>query len=170
MMHDRGNNPFPIHRRPVTHDEYQALLRAAGDGEFRRLLVFLWETGMRPGEVRKLRWVHVNFEKKMLSLPTHKARKITRKPHLVPLNSVALRLLAYLHRQTADHNSYAFLNSQGRPWSECTLSMRMIRCRTQAGVGQSAHLHGMRHAYAHRLIMAGLPARRSKHDDNQPDQ
>ncbi|MGZ0172910.1 MAG: tyrosine-type recombinase/integrase, partial [Planctomycetales bacterium] len=58
-------------RREVVYSpaEFQAILNAIPDREFRDLLEFLWETGCRPIEARILEATHVDIAKKIAILP-----------------------------------------------------------------------------------------------------
>ena len=58
-------------RRDWTEDEYRVMLRYA-KGHFRRMLVMIRFSGMRPGEVAALEWKHVRVEAKAIVLPEHK--------------------------------------------------------------------------------------------------
>lgn len=63
-------------------------------------LVFL-----RPGELRKLEWSEVNFDKKEIVLPPEKMKQ--RKAHVVPLSKQALAILKSAHQETGT-DKYVF--------------------------------------------------------------
>src|SRR5262249_32256036 len=92
-----GANPFKVvnhrpgsPRRPITDDEFQALLRGAPGRRgrnFRQVLTFLRYTGCRPGELAKLKWSAIDLDGGVIVLDEHKTAKQVRKPrivHLVP--------------------------------------------------------------------------------------
>lgn len=143
-------------RRAMTLPEYQALLRHAGDRAFRRYLIMLWWTGARCGELAGLRWFQVDFERRLIVLKKHKAWKKTRLPRLIPLCSVALGLLAWMHERAADPvNGLVFTNRNGNAWDAPQRSLRAMRCKMRAGVGREVVLHMMRHSFATRLPLGG---------------
>jgi len=95
-------------RRPMTDDEFHALLKAANAGRrkpaedrypngrkvcpsdlrkrarvtagerFRELLTFLRYTGARPGEASRLRWEDIDLEEKVIRILRHKTSKTQR--------------------------------------------------------------------------------------------
>lgn len=89
------NGPKGQPRRAMADDEFQALLRHAGP-EFRRVLVFLKFTGMRPAELSALCWENIDFDRKAIVLAKHKTMKKTHKPRVIILHPVVVKLLRYL--------------------------------------------------------------------------
>jgi integrase len=82
-------------RRPMTDDEFRALLRRSRP-HFRRFLLFLRLTGCRPGEARTLRWQHIDFTRGVAILPEHKTSKKIGKPRILPLVPCLLKMLAWM--------------------------------------------------------------------------
>lgn len=58
---------------PFEHDEFQCLLDATPNRQFKNILLVLAYTGIRPGELRALSWEDVDFEQRVL----HIRRNIT---------------------------------------------------------------------------------------------
>ena len=110
-------------RRPLTEAEFRKLLRHAtvwkkrkrtrkiypcerkrrqkpsAGARFRQVLVFLRYTGCRPGELCGLEWTDIDLEQRVIVLRQHKTSKKTRKPRVVPLHPVVLKLLITIKRQ-----------------------------------------------------------------------
>ncbi|MBC8351497.1 MAG: tyrosine-type recombinase/integrase [Planctomycetes bacterium] len=91
-------------RRDITPDEFQALLRGTASrhrrkptpgARFRQVLFFLSFTGCRPSEARHLQWADVDFERRTITLRSHKTIRMQRtpRPRIVPLHPVVVRLL-----------------------------------------------------------------------------
>src|SRR5262249_34288342 len=127
-------------RRPMTDGEFRSLLRAAArkrkfrpsgkkklypsdvkrrkrpsaGARFRELLVFLRFTGARPGEASRLRWEHVDLGAEVIRIPRHKTSKTqrVRKPRVIPLHPVILKLLIVIKRRN-EHATYVFLTQRG---------------------------------------------------------
>jgi integrase len=87
--------------RDWTKEEMQLLLRHSSP-YFRRVVLFLRFTGCRPGEVKKLKWEHVDFKRSIIVLQEHKMAYKTSTPRTIYLSPVALKLLKWLHRHRGD--------------------------------------------------------------------
>ena len=71
---------------------------------------------VRPGELRKMEWVEIDFDAAEWSIPASKMK--TRQPHLVPLSHQALSILKELHQLTGG-GQYVFPGrTSSRPMSE----------------------------------------------------
>ncbi len=109
-----------------------------------RLLIF---TGCRLGEILKLRWAEVHFERRFLRLADSKTGRKT-----IYLNAPALELLANIDRP--DDNPYVIrglkpdthLVNLKDPW---------YRLRKQAGI-DDVRIHDLRHTFASFGAGAGL--------------
>jgi integrase len=131
-------------RRNITPDEFQALLRGAASGQyrkrptpsarFRQLLIFLYRTGCRPSEATKLQWSHIDFERNLIILPEHKTARTQRFPQarVIPLDPVVVRLLHTI--RTREEGGRVFLNHRRTPWRKDTLVWRLKRARDAAGL------------------------------------
>ena len=166
-------------RRPLTDGEFRALLRHATvwtkrkrprklfpsdqkrkqrpspAARFRQVLVFLRFTGCRPGELCGLLWSDIDLAARVIRLKRHKTSKKTKKPRLVPLHPVIIKLLAFIRRldQPGDH---VFLNHRKQSWTRLTLGQRVRRSRKAAGIPVDAVLYGLRHAFGTRAIINGV--------------
>ena len=71
----------------------------------------------RPGELRKMEWSDVDFDRSLWEIPKHKKKE--RRAHLVPLSKQAASILSDLHRLTGRYD-YVFPSARGasRPMSE----------------------------------------------------
>ena len=141
-------------RRPMTDPEYRAALRHS-DALFRRVLLFLRFTGSRPGEMSQAAWPNVDWKRACVVLGQHKTRKKTKKPRVIPLTPLVLRLLRWMWRQTEDHAGLIFRNTKGNPWNRCNLSIRMQKLRWRAGIPKDCFLYGTRHAFATQGVLNG---------------
>ena len=156
------NNPFKglafpegENGRDWTDDEYRALLRAAKP-HMRRVIVMIRFSGMRPGEVRGLEWKHVDVAAGAIVLDKHKTVAKTKKSRLIPLNTVTVKLLAWLRRNHLPRARQIFLNSFFRPWSCKALTKTVQAIREKVGLGDDVKLHGGRHTFATGAILAGV--------------
>jgi integrase len=141
--------------KPMSEEHFRMLLRDT-TAEFRRVLLFLWWTGCRPGELCALEWGFIDTERQVAVLEKHKTARSRkdRAPRIICLPEKAIRLLAWLARTTLDQ-THVFLNNCGRPWDRNSLGLRMYRMRQRLGIPVGVKLHGCRHSFATRLLLAG---------------
>jgi integrase len=151
-------------RRPLTDDEFQALLRASNGrkskrrpssgARFRQFLIFLRFTGCRPCEAAKLRWDDI--KNGCIVLTRHKTRRTqkTPKPRIIPLHPVVVKLLIWIRKR--EEGDLVFLNHRRNPWNKSNLALRMQRAREKAGIPLDAKLYGTRHAFGTRAIVNGV--------------
>lgn len=71
---------------------------------------------VRPGELRHMEWIEVDFDNAMWSIPAEKMKM--REPHLVPLSKQALKILEEVKKLTGE-SKYAFPSGRtfNRPMS-----------------------------------------------------
>lgn len=71
----------------------------------------------RPGELRKLEWVEINFDKKRIELPA--TRMKMNQPHIIPLSDQAVEILEEL-KSIGNLSTYVFPSPRGksRPLSD----------------------------------------------------
>ena len=141
--------------RDWTDGEFRALLRAAAP-YVRRFIVLIRFSGMRPGEIRGLEWKHIDTRAGAIVLDKHKMAYKTKAPRRIPFNTVIVKLLAWLRRNHLPRARNVFLNAYFRPWSMRSLGKTFLTVRHKAGLGDDVKLHGGRHTFATRAIMAGL--------------
>ena len=90
-------------RRTLSVTEYLSLREAAAH-HLKPILTVAYNTGMRTGELRKLRWAHVDWEKEFIRLPGEIPKE--RKPKNIPMNHHVKETLKSLPR--ALHHDYVF--------------------------------------------------------------
>jgi integrase len=117
----------------------------------------------RPGNIRAMQWVWIDFDKALLTIPAEQMKrtlhqKVNGKPHLVPLAKQAIAVLKALQPLTG-YGQYVFpgARSSKRPMSDGTVNAALRRL----DFGNDDHVaHGFR-AMA-RTMMAeqikGIPA------------
>jgi integrase len=117
--------------------------------------VFLRFTGCRPGEAARLRWQDIDLDNGVIVLRRHKTAKKTKKPRVIPLHPVVVKLLIFLKRlnQPGEH---VFLTHRKTPWHRVSLAQRLRRVRKAAGVADDAKLYGLRHRFGTTAILRGV--------------
>ena len=108
-----------------------------------RLALF---TGMRRGEMFKLKWDDIDFQRGFISIKNPKGG-VSQK---IPLNEQARQVLEN-HPKTSD---YVFVSERGTPFKDCHDRVNAIKKTAGLPDGFRA-LHGLRHAYASMLASSG---------------
>jgi len=88
-------------KRTLTIEEYLKLVAVAPD-HLRAFLTLAFNTGMRTGELRALRWSHIDREKWVIRLPADLTKE--KRSKIIPLNHHVKAILAELPR--AIHHNY----------------------------------------------------------------
>ena len=111
------------------------------------------DTGLRRSNLVHLQRTWVQQHGRALVVPRQhlKAKKAT---VLIPLTT---RAAAIIHRRCASADStYAFTQSDGRPYSLDQVGVAVIRAARRAGL-KDVSLHTLRHTFISRLVQAGRP-------------
>jgi integrase len=96
-------------KRTITIEEYLKLVDVAPD-HLKAFLTVAFNTGMRTGELRALRWSHIDREKWVIRLPADIPKE--KKAKVIPINHHVKRVLADLPR--AIHHDFV-LTSKNEP-------------------------------------------------------
>ncbi|MGD1152877.1 MAG: site-specific integrase [Syntrophales bacterium] len=103
-------------------------------------------TGMRRGELFKLKWSDIDFDRGFINIRNPKGG-VSQK---IPLNDPARNVLLGLPR-TADH---VFVRCDGKPFTD--IRRRVNPIKKAAGIPDDFRaLHGLRHVYASMLASSG---------------
>lgn len=132
--------------------EPMADLRAlAFSDHLKPMVVLSLNTGLRRGELFNLRWPHVNLQGKTLTIAGEDA-KTTETRH-IPLNAEALATLQAWKKQ-GDAGGYVFPGQEGERMTD--VKTAWLELLKNAGI-EDFRWHDMRHDFASRLVMAGVP-------------
>ena len=134
----------------LTPEQLTKLLNAIGEdihpqaGPIMKMALF---TGMRRGELFKLRWKDVNFEKGFILLKDPKGGPDQK----IPLNDVARELLKSYPRSKSP---FVFPGRDGRQRAD--IHRQVNKIRDKAGLPKDFRaLHGLRHTFASMLASSG---------------
>jgi len=116
----------------------------------------LLNTGMRVGELIKLRWSDVNLENRVARLFEHKtAQRGNQKPRTIPLND---RVMEILEAQS-HHRDFVFTGESGQPLTYAALMCRKQKLDKKHRDMPRITFHQFRHTFATRCARAGVPER-----------
>ena len=108
----KGSN---ARERVVTVAEYLKLVNAAPDHAW-PLMVVAYNTGMRVGEVKLLRWPYIDWNKEFIRLPAEATKE--NRPKAIPINVNVMAVFDALRPQISSvddtHHDYVF-TYQGKP-------------------------------------------------------
>ena len=153
-----GPLPFPVDPVKVDNrttedlsaEQLKNLLKAIDESEdiqaanIMRMALF---TGMRRGELFKLQWNDIDFDRGFITIRHDPKGGVSQK---IPLNDQARDVLKH-HPETADH---VFTRCDGAPIKD--IHRRVNAIKEAAGIGADFRaLHGLRHAYASMLASSG---------------
>ena len=134
----------------LTPDELAKLLKAIKEdsnitaGNMMKMALY---TGLRRGELFKLKWKHVNFDRGFINIVDPKGGPDQK----IPLNDAARDLLKS-HPRT--RSQFVFPGRWGRQRSD--IRYQVNRIRDDAGLPKDFRaLHGLRHVYASMLASSG---------------
>src|SRR5262249_11622168 len=108
-------------------------------------------TGLRRGELLKLRWENVHFEQRNLTIIGKTSK--TGKTRHIPLNDEALAVLRDWKRQPEVNIQWVFSARDGQPFHDMRTSWESTLKR--AGITKF-RWHDLRHTFASKLVMAGV--------------
>ncbi len=134
----------------LNDDELKRLLdaiEADANLNARGILKVALYTGLRRGEIFALQWQNIDFDNGVIHLPKTKSGEKKE----IPLNSQA-RSVFEKHPRTSE---FIFPGEDGG--QRVTIQKALRRIRKAAGLPATFRpLHGLRHAYASRLVSAGV--------------
>lgn len=129
--------------------EAEKLVQACPE-PLRSVVLVALNTGMRRGELLRLRWQDVNFSERFATVRETKGK---RNRHL-PINRPALEVFEQLHRGKS--GEYVFPgNSPGSHLSESYVTHWFRRVVMKAGI-ENFRFHDLRHTCASWLVMSGV--------------
>lgn len=128
-----------------------SLQEVAFTDHLKPMVLLSLNTGMRRGEVFNLRWQDVNLTGKVLTVAGEGAK--SSETRHIPLNAEALVTLRAWKEQTSG-TSYVFPGAEGKPMTD--VKTAWLELLKNAGI-VGFRWHDMRHDFASRLVMAGVP-------------
>lgn len=136
----------------IPEDVYRRAVELA-TGDLGPLLVVMWNTGARPGEIRQLTAEQVDWSAGVATLTRHKTARKTGKPRLIVFPPAAMEVLA---KQRAKYGTgFLFRHCRGEPFSSVHLTVR-VWCLSKK-VGVRFFCYGTRHSWATRALEMGTP-------------
>jgi integrase len=131
------------HGREILIDpQTEATLLAAANQPLRDVIVIVQDTGMRPQDVFRLRWEHVNWFKQAIFIPYGKTKNSRRD---VPLSD---RIKRALKARGAGAAGWVFPSRHSQSGHITNVAKQWIAARQAAGLDESVKLYCCRHTFA----------------------
>lgn len=148
------SHPAGDRGRPLEVAEFAALLRTT-TALFRRVLVFMRFTGVRPCEMSALEWAHIHLDRHCAIIQIHKTSRSRkdRAPRTIVLLPNMIKLLLWIRKRQKPGEKFVFLNQRGKPWCKNSLCLRVYRLREKLGMPKTAKLYGTRHLFGTEFIL-----------------
>ena len=157
-----GENPVTVagliledsKRERIATFEEEARLLEASPPHLRNILITALQTGMRKGEIIKLKWEHVDADNNLITID--KSNSKSKKSRKIPINSVLRKLFLELKLKNIS-TDFVFLNSDGNPYQrEDSLNQIYRKALERAGI-KGLRFHDLRHTAGTRLGEQGVP-------------
>jgi integrase len=115
--------------RVLNDDEVRAVLSVCAEEAypFRQFVPLLLATGQRRGEVSNMRWSQIDFGARIWVIPAELSKN--GRPHVVPLNDFALRLLGEVPR--VPECDWVFTTTRRSPISGFSKALRQLHTKSQ---------------------------------------
>lgn len=121
--------PSPKRRESyLTPEQFELVCQRTGDGPFLDYVTFLFETGVRPQEIRVLEAKHVDADTSRIVLPASKS-KGKQYPRMILLSNRAMAITSALAKQFP--SGPIFRNTDGKPWTKDAVNCRFRRIRAK---------------------------------------
>jgi len=135
-------------RRPhfYTEDEIDLILTNANEIT-RNYVIFFLNTGLRLGELQRLKWADIDFENKLVRVEIAKSHCF----RAIPINGVLQDLLIRLKNQKTAKQIYVFEFSEGNPVTDYYHRFKKLLGKLQI----EGNIHKLRHTFASRLVQKG---------------
>ena len=130
--------------RYLTCDEVQRLYENCAD-HLKPIVLAALYTGMRQGEILKLKWEDVDLEQKIIFVKNTKNNEVRE----IPLNN----LLTSTLKNIKFRSPYVFCDKDGRPYGSVRKSFE--NALKKAAI-QDFCFHDLRHTFASHLVMSGV--------------
>jgi integrase len=121
----------------------------SADPDFKPILTIALITGMRRGEILKMKWKDINFRLGMIRIPKENSKN--KKERIIPIDSVLFNTLDSLERK----GKYVFMNDlTGRRRKDVRKAFKAACDHAEIPHGRKKGLifHDLRHLAAYRLV------------------
>jgi len=139
--------------RYLTTDEIKRLLCQCA-AHIRPIMVMALNTGMRKGEILKLRWRDVDLENRRIIVVNSKNNET----RMIPINQTLFEVFGRLKdgKGAGSRSGFVFTGEDGRPLGD--IKKGFTAAVRRAGI-EDFRFHDLRHTFASYLVMSGVDLR-----------
>jgi len=133
----------------------KALEKEAVNGHLKPMVLLSLNTGIRQGELFKLRWSNIDLVSTTPTLTVSSASSKNSKSRSIPLNTEAKNCLETLHhiQEQPGKNCLVFPNKYGKPFTDVKRAFATLLKRASI---ENFRWHDLRHHFASRLAMSKM--------------
>lgn len=139
---------------PFTKDEVALLLDAAASPGHRAMYAVGIGNGLRPGELRSVRWEDLDFERDTIRV---RGTKNARADSVIPLTSLSRREAKQLWESLGKPTEGPAWVYKGRPIGDFKKSLQWAAERAGIDEGRRVHPNLLRHTFATIAATSGVP-------------
>jgi integrase/recombinase XerD len=135
----------------MTPDEIRQMLKQVGNLKHKCMLMLLYGSGLRVGELVRLQLKDLDFEEKTVFVDTGKHYKDR---YTIFSEKSIVYLKKYLAEHTPKPQSWVFESPDGGHYSERSVQQIFTEARDKARIKKQLNTHSFRHAFATELLKA----------------
>ena len=135
--------------RYLEWNEIKSLVDAC-DQKIKPIVVTALHTGMRQGEIIKLKWSDINFNRRFIMIDRTKNNE----KRDIPMSAYLTDMLLELKQKS--QSAYIFANSSGKSLSRFGSIRKQFNDAVTKAEIENFHFHDLRHTFASHLVMGGF--------------
>ncbi|MFA5839978.1 MAG: site-specific integrase [Candidatus Margulisiibacteriota bacterium] len=145
-------------RRPqwYTEAERKKILEVASP-EVKDYVIVLLNSGLRLGELQRLKWADIDFSNKQINVEKSKSHRF----RIVPMHDLLHRHLLGLFIQKAENQIFVFESKAGKPMNSSQYYRHFKMLLDKLGI--EGNVHKLRHTFASLLVQRGVPIYEVQH-------
>jgi site-specific recombinase XerD len=133
--------------------EFDLLISKVKEIDFKDLIIFASQTGLRQMELLTLEWNQINFKDRYLILDNRNYLTKSKKIRTIPLSMKALQILTNKQLKKNCELVFTYHNKQ---ITQTTISHRFKDYINEAKINPELNFHSLRHTFASWLVQRGV--------------
>lgn len=146
-----------------TPEEVLIILNSIGDKNFRDLVIFTLNTGLRVSEVINLQWKDISLAQKVITIRNKEGFKTkSGRIRKIPLNESLVQLVNQLTKDSKGifkffkPDEYVFVNKRKNRFERSFISRKFKEALRAHSFPEKYHFHCLRHTFITELIKRGV--------------